>query len=32
MITGGHLSVVAGPNATRRLWPRVDAWLAPRST
>jgi polyhydroxyalkanoate synthase subunit PhaC len=31
VIGGGHFSVVAGPNATKRLWPRLDAWLAPRS-
>ncbi len=31
VVGGGHLSVVAGRNATRRLWPRVSAWLAERS-
>lgn len=28
---GGHVSVVAGPSAVRRLWPSIDAWLARRS-
>jgi polyhydroxyalkanoate synthase len=32
MLKGGHVSVVAGPNAVRRLWPRLDNWLAGRST
>ena len=31
VVPGGHLSVVAGRNATRRLWPRVSMWLASRS-
>ncbi len=29
---GGHVSLVAGPRAIGRLWPRVDEWLAERST
>jgi len=29
---GGHVSLVAGPSALRRLWPRVDEWLGRRST
>ena len=28
---GGHVSVVAGPGAVKRLWPQVDAWLGKRS-
>ncbi|HEX2795009.1 MAG TPA: alpha/beta fold hydrolase [Croceicoccus sp.] len=28
---GGHVSLVAGPAALKRLWPLVDQWLAPRS-
>lgn len=28
---GGHVSVVAGPGAVKRLWPSVDAWLGGRS-
>lgn len=28
---GGHVSVVAGPNALKRLWPSIDAWLSERS-
>lgn len=28
---GGHVSVVAGPNAVKRLWPKLDAWLSERS-
>ncbi len=32
VMQGGHMSVVAGPNAIRRLWPKVDAWLGVRST
>ena len=31
VLKGGHVSLIAGPNAVRRLWPRLDAWLAPRS-
>jgi polyhydroxyalkanoate synthase len=32
MLKGGHVSVGAGANAVRRLWPRLDAWLGKRST
>ena len=32
MLKGGHVSVVAGPNAVKRLWPKLDAWLSGRST
>lgn len=28
---GGHVSVVAGASALRRLWPSIDAWLGKRS-
>lgn len=28
---GGHVSVVAGPHALKRLWPSIDAWLGKRS-
>ena len=31
LLKGGHVSLVAGPNAVRRMWPRVDAWLSERS-
>jgi polyhydroxyalkanoate synthase len=30
-IRGGHVSLVAGANAVRRLWPQLEAWLAERS-
>ncbi|WP_066553340.1 alpha/beta fold hydrolase [Croceicoccus bisphenolivorans] len=29
---GGHVSLVAGPSALRRLWPLIDEWLCRRST
>jgi polyhydroxyalkanoate synthase len=32
VLKGGHVSVVAGANAVKRLWPRLDAWLGTRST
>jgi polyhydroxyalkanoate synthase len=32
VLKGGHISLVAGPNAVKRLWPRLDDWLAERST
>lgn len=32
MLKGGHVSIAAGGNAVRRLWPRLDAWLGGRST
>lgn len=28
---GGHVSLVAGPAALRRLWPLIDGWLGKRS-
>ncbi len=30
-LKGGHVSVIAGPNAVRRMWPRLNEWLAERS-
>jgi polyhydroxyalkanoate synthase len=32
MLKGGHVSLVAGANAVRRLWPKLDSWLSERST
>jgi len=32
ILKGGHVSLVAGPNAVRRLWPKLDSWLGKRST
>jgi polyhydroxyalkanoate synthase len=32
MLKGGHVSLVAGPNAIKRLWPKLDSWLSGRST
>jgi polyhydroxyalkanoate synthase subunit PhaC len=31
VMKGGHVSVLAGPNASKRLWPVLDQWLAVRS-
>lgn len=31
LLKGGHVSLIAGPNAAKRMWPRLSAWLAPRS-
>jgi polyhydroxyalkanoate synthase len=31
VLKGGHVSLVAGPNAVKRLWPKLDAWLGVRS-
>jgi polyhydroxyalkanoate synthase len=31
MLKGGHVSLVAGANAVKRLWPKLDAWLSERS-
>lgn len=28
---GGHVSLVAGPAALKRLWPHIDTWLGKRS-
>ena len=32
ILKGGHVSVVAGANAIKRLWPKLDSWLGERST
>jgi polyhydroxyalkanoate synthase subunit PhaC len=32
MLKGGHVSLVAGTNAIKRLWPKLDSWLGARST
>ena len=32
VLKGGHVSLVAGGNAVKRLWPRLARWLATRST
>jgi polyhydroxyalkanoate synthase subunit PhaC len=31
VLKGGHVSLVAGGNAIKRLWPRLDQWLQERS-
>ena len=31
VLKGGHVSLVCGGNAVRRLWPRLDDWLSERS-
>ena len=31
VLKGGHVSLVAGANAVKRLWPRLDLWLQERS-
>ena len=31
VLKGGHISLVAGPNAVLRLWPKLDEWLSVRS-
>ncbi len=31
VLKGGHVSLIAGPNAVRRMWPVVDSWLGERS-
>ena len=31
VLKGGHVSLVAGPNAVKRLWPKLDAWLGEKS-
>jgi polyhydroxyalkanoate synthase len=31
VLHGGHVSLVAGPAAIKRMWPKLDEWLAPRS-
>ncbi|SDO68603.1 alpha/beta fold hydrolase [Afipia sp. GAS231] len=32
ILKGGHVSLVAGPNAVKRMWPKLDQWLGERST
>ena len=32
VLKGGHVSLIAGPNAVRRMWPALSGWLAERST
>ena len=32
MLPGGHVSLVAGANAVKRMWPALDRWLEARST
>jgi len=32
VLKGGHVSLIAGNNATKRLWPKLDSWLCGRST
>ena len=31
VLKGGHVSLVAGSNASRRLWPQIDRWLGEKS-
>ncbi len=31
MLKGGHISLLAGPNAVRRMWPQLDQWLSKQS-
>ena len=31
IVKGGHVGLVAGRGAQTRMWPALDAWLAPRS-
>jgi len=30
-IKGGHIGIMAGNQARKSTWPKIDAWLAPRS-
>ena len=32
ILPGGHVSLVAGANAVKRMWPKLDQWLERRST
>jgi polyhydroxyalkanoate synthase subunit PhaC len=32
VLKGGHVSLVAGGNAIKRLWPQINRWLGERST
>ncbi len=31
VLKGGHVSLIAGPNAVKRMWPAVSSWLEERS-
>jgi polyhydroxyalkanoate synthase len=31
VLKGGHVSLITGPNAVRRMWPVLDEWLAGKS-
>jgi len=31
VLKGGHVSLIAGPNAVRRMWPQINEWLGERS-
>lgn len=31
VLKGGHVSLIAGPSAVKRMWPRLAGWLAERS-
>ena len=31
VLKGGHVSLIAGPNAVKRMWPRLDQWLGEKS-
>lgn len=31
VLKGGHVSLIAGANAAKRLWPNLDSWLQERS-
>ena len=31
ILKGGHVSLLAGANAARRMWPKLDEWLGERS-
>jgi polyhydroxyalkanoate synthase len=32
ILKGGHVSIAAGANAVKRMWPKLDSWLGERST
>lgn len=32
VLPGGHVSIAAGANAIKRMWPKLDSWLQGRST
>jgi polyhydroxyalkanoate synthase subunit PhaC len=31
VLKGGHVSLVGGPNAIKRMWPKLAEWLSVRS-